>query len=43
MAAMGLCDECYRLPLVPPGEGSQAKILSVLRAFGLPIVAAARA
>jgi 4-hydroxy-tetrahydrodipicolinate synthase len=43
MAAMGLCDEVYRLPLVPPGEASQAKILSVLRAFGLPIVAAARA
>jgi 4-hydroxy-tetrahydrodipicolinate synthase len=43
LAAMGLCDDAYRLPLVPPGEASQARILSVLRAFGLPVVAAARA
>jgi 4-hydroxy-tetrahydrodipicolinate synthase len=41
MAAMGLCEETYRLPLVPPSHASQAKILSVLREFGLPVVAAA--
>ena len=43
MAAMGLCDESYRLPMVPPRPASQEKILGVLRAFGLPIVAGARA
>lgn len=43
MAAMGLCDESYRLPIVPPRPASQEKILGVLRAFGLPIVAGARA
>ncbi len=40
MAAMGLCDEAYRLPMVPPRPASQEKILSVLRDFGLPIVSA---
>jgi 4-hydroxy-tetrahydrodipicolinate synthase len=43
MAAMGLCEEVYRLPLVPPRDTSQARILAVLREFGLPVVAAARA
>jgi 4-hydroxy-tetrahydrodipicolinate synthase len=43
MAAMGLCEEVYRLPLVPPRDASQAKILAVLKEFGLPVVAAARA
>jgi 4-hydroxy-tetrahydrodipicolinate synthase len=43
MAAMGLCEEAYRLPMVPPRPGSQEKILAVLRAFGLPIVTGARA
>jgi 4-hydroxy-tetrahydrodipicolinate synthase len=42
MAAMGLCEESYRLPMVPPRPGSQEKIRAVLRAFGLPIVAGAR-
>ncbi len=41
MAAMGLCEEVYRLPLVPPAQASQAKILAILRDFGLPVVAAA--
>jgi 4-hydroxy-tetrahydrodipicolinate synthase len=41
MAAMGLCEETYRLPLVAPGAASKARILSVLRDFGLPVVAAA--
>jgi 4-hydroxy-tetrahydrodipicolinate synthase len=43
MAAMGLCEETYRLPMVPPRPASQEKIRAVLRAFGLPIVAGARA
>jgi 4-hydroxy-tetrahydrodipicolinate synthase len=43
LAAMGLCEETYRLPLVAPGPGSQARILSALKDFGLPVVMAARA
>ena len=43
LAAMGLCDETYRLPLVAPGPGSQARILAALKDFGLPVVMAARA
>jgi 4-hydroxy-tetrahydrodipicolinate synthase len=43
MAAMGLCEEAYRLPMVSPRAASQEKILAVLRAFGLPIVTGARA
>jgi 4-hydroxy-tetrahydrodipicolinate synthase len=38
MAAMGLCEEAYRLPVVGPRPASQEKILKVLRAFGLPVV-----
>jgi 4-hydroxy-tetrahydrodipicolinate synthase len=41
MAAMGLCEEMYRLPVVAPQPGSKAKILAALRAFGLPVVAGA--
>jgi 4-hydroxy-tetrahydrodipicolinate synthase len=43
MAAMGLCEQIYRLPMVAPRPASQEKILAVLRAFGLPVVAGARA
>jgi 4-hydroxy-tetrahydrodipicolinate synthase len=43
MAAMGLCEESYRLPVVAPRPGSQQKILDVLRDFGLPVVAGGRA
>jgi dihydrodipicolinate synthase/N-acetylneuraminate lyase len=43
MAAMGLCEESYRLPMVPPRPAAQEKILAVLRAFGLLIVAGTRA
>jgi 4-hydroxy-tetrahydrodipicolinate synthase len=43
MAAMGLCEESYRLPMVAPRPASQEKICAVLRDFGLPIVAGARA
>jgi 4-hydroxy-tetrahydrodipicolinate synthase len=31
MAAMGLLEEQYRLPMVPPTDESRARILSVLR------------
>jgi len=39
MAAMGLCEEVFRLPVVPPRPASQEKILAVLRDLGLPVVA----
>jgi 4-hydroxy-tetrahydrodipicolinate synthase len=42
MAAMGLCELAYRLPMVPPRPASQDKILTVLKEFGLPIVEPAR-
>jgi 4-hydroxy-tetrahydrodipicolinate synthase len=35
MAAMGLLDEAYRLPMVPPRSESRAKILNVLAEMGL--------
>lgn len=35
MAAMGLLDEAYRLPMVPPRAESRAKIVSVLNQLGL--------
>jgi len=38
MAAMGLCELAYRLPVVTPRPGSQEKVLTVLREFGLPVV-----
>jgi 4-hydroxy-tetrahydrodipicolinate synthase len=40
MAAMGLCEEVYRLPMVPPRPASRGKILGVLKELGLPLVAA---
>ena len=43
MAAMGLCEEAFRLPMVPPRRASQDRVLAVLRDFGLPIAAGARA
>ena len=43
MAAMGLCEEAYRLPMVPPTKTSQDKILAVLKNFGLPVVAESHA
>ncbi len=42
-AAMGLCEEVYRLPMVPPQPASQEKILAVLKAFGLPVAVGSRA
>ena len=35
MAAMGLLEEAYRLPMVPPRPESRAKILNVLSDLGL--------
>lgn len=43
MAAMGLCEEVYRLPMVSPGEVARQKILAVLKDFGLPVVTDVRA
>ena len=35
MAAMGLLEEMYRLPMVPPRPESKAKIEAVLKELGL--------
>jgi 4-hydroxy-tetrahydrodipicolinate synthase len=43
MAAMGLCEEVYRLPMVPPRQASKDKVLAVLKGLGLPVVGGARA
>jgi 4-hydroxy-tetrahydrodipicolinate synthase len=41
MAAMGLCDLVYRLPMVPPRPASQDRLLAILKDLGLPVVLAA--
>jgi 4-hydroxy-tetrahydrodipicolinate synthase len=38
MAAMGLCEEVFRLPMVSPRPASQEKMLAILRELGLPVV-----
>jgi 4-hydroxy-tetrahydrodipicolinate synthase len=43
MAAMGLLEEVYRLPMVPPRPESKAKILAVLQKLKLAETAAAKA
>jgi hypothetical protein len=43
MAAMGLCEEVWRLPMVPPAAGSKEKVLAAMKAFGLPVVAGTHA
>ena len=43
MAAMGLCEEAFRLPMVPPRQASKDKVLAVLKELGLPVVAGASA
>jgi 4-hydroxy-tetrahydrodipicolinate synthase len=43
MAAMGLCEEVFRLPMVSPRPASQQKILDILKELGLPLAAGARA
>lgn len=35
MAAMGLCEEVYRLPMVPPRPASQEKIIAFLKELGI--------
>jgi 4-hydroxy-tetrahydrodipicolinate synthase len=42
MAAMGLLEEAYRLPMVPPAAASKEKILRVLKALGLATPAMVR-
>jgi 4-hydroxy-tetrahydrodipicolinate synthase len=42
-ARMGLCEEVYRLPMVSPKAASQERILAVMKAFGMPLVAESRA
>lgn len=37
MAEMGLCDEVFRLPMVPPRQASRDKVLAVMRELGLPV------
>jgi 4-hydroxy-tetrahydrodipicolinate synthase len=39
MSAMGLCEEVYRLPMVPIKEASKEKMLGILRELGLPVAA----
>jgi 4-hydroxy-tetrahydrodipicolinate synthase len=43
MAAMGLCEEVFRLPMVSPRPASQEKLLAILKELGLPVVAGTRA
>ena len=43
MAAMGLCEPVYRLPMVPPRPASQEQLLGMLRDLGLPVVAGSAA
>lgn len=38
MAAMGLCELAFRLPMVPPRPASQAKMIEILKELGLPVV-----
>lgn len=42
MAAMGLCEEVFRLPMVSPKAASKEKILGILKELGLPIVTTSR-
>jgi 4-hydroxy-tetrahydrodipicolinate synthase len=41
MAAMGLCELVYRLPMVPPRPAAQEKLLAVLSELGIAVAAAA--
>jgi len=43
MAAMGLCEEVFRLPMVSPQPASQEKLIGILKELGLPVTADARA
>ena len=39
MSAMGLCEEIYRLPMVPIKDASKQKILGAMRELGLSVAA----
>ena len=41
MAAMGLCELVYRLPMVPPRPAAQEKLIAVLNELGIAVEAAA--
>lgn len=43
MSAMGLCELSFRLPMVPPRQASQEKVLAVLRDLGLPVMTGSHA
>jgi 4-hydroxy-tetrahydrodipicolinate synthase len=43
MAAMGLCEEVFRLPMVSPRPASQQRILAILKELNLPLAQGARA
>ncbi|HUU33679.1 MAG TPA: 4-hydroxy-tetrahydrodipicolinate synthase [Vicinamibacterales bacterium] len=43
MAQMGLCEEVFRLPMVPPRASSREKVLTVMRELGLPVAATSAA
>jgi 4-hydroxy-tetrahydrodipicolinate synthase len=43
MAAMGLCELAYRLPMVSPRQASMDRIIAVMKEFGLPVVAGSHA
>jgi 4-hydroxy-tetrahydrodipicolinate synthase len=42
VAAMGLCEGVFRLPMVPPRPATQEKILALLKELGLPAGVPAR-
>lgn len=42
MAAMGLCDEVFRLPMVSPRPASQQRVLDILKELGMPLAVGAR-
>src|SRR5918996_2948650 len=39
MAAMGLCEDVFRLPMVSPRPAAKDKLLGILKELGLPVVA----
>jgi 4-hydroxy-tetrahydrodipicolinate synthase len=41
MAAMGPCEDVFRLPMVPPRQASKDRMLAILKELGLPVVAGA--
>jgi 4-hydroxy-tetrahydrodipicolinate synthase len=42
MSAMGLCEDVFRLPMVPPRPASQQRMLEILKELGLPLAAEVR-